>query len=63
MRTAALEGEPERVLATLAGEQPQSLLVMGSAAAPARFAATRIDGLQGALPGAERVLVVPTRVR
>jgi nucleotide-binding universal stress UspA family protein len=29
VRTVALQGEPERVLATLAAEQPHSLLVMG----------------------------------
>ena len=64
VRTAASQGEPERVLATLAGEQPHSLLVMG---------VRRGAGLLSPQPGSTAykvlclartpVLVVPTRLR
>jgi hypothetical protein len=63
VRTSATQGEPERVLATLAGERPRTLLVMGLG---------RGSGLLAPQPGstAYRVLclaptpvfVVPTRL-
>ena len=64
VRTVALQGEPERVLASLAAEQPHSLLVMG---------VRRGAGLLSPQPGSTAykvlclarspVLVVPTRLR
>ena len=64
VRTVALQGDPERVLASLAAEQPHSLLVMG---------VRRGAGLLSPQPGSTAykvlclarspVLVVPTRLR
>ena len=64
VRTVASQGEPERVLATLAAEQPHSLLVMG---------VRRGAGLLSPQPGSTAykvlclartpVLVVPARLR
>ena len=64
VRVVASQGEPERVLSTLAGEQPRSLLVMGL---------RRGAGLLSPQPGSTAyrvlclarapILVVPTRLR
>ena len=64
VRTVALQGDPERVLAALAGEQPHSVLVMG---------VRRGAGLLSPQPGSTAyrvlclsrtpVLVMPTRLR
>ena len=64
VRAVATQGEPERMLATLAGEQPHTLLVMG---------VRRGAGLLSPQPGSTAyrvlclartpVLIVPTRLR
>ena len=64
VRTAALRGEPERVLATLAGEQPHSLLVMGIRRGAGPFSPQPGSTAYKVLCLARTpVLVVPTRVR
>ena len=64
VRTAAVQGDPERVLAAMAGERPRTLLVLGL---------RRGAGLLSPQPGSTAyrilclartpVLVVPARLR
>jgi hypothetical protein len=64
VRTAASQGDPERVLATLAREQPQTLLVMGVRRGAAMVAPHAGSTVYKVLCLARTpVLVVPSRIR
>jgi len=64
VRTVALQGDPERVLATLAGEQPHTLLVMGVRRGVGLFAPQPGSTVYKVLCLARTpVMVVPARLR